>query len=147
MRAISQKLWIIWSNFLYFNFTSFKDTTSSPFVRFQFILHDSRVLFSKSWNFYKLTRVNLISGGETILQKVWFIWSPLLYLDFKSFMDTISLAFIRFQFILQRFRSTFLIILKFLQIKEGGSNFSGKQFCRMSKLFGPPFCISILKVL
>ena len=138
MRAISQKLWIIWSNFLYFNFTSFKDTTSSPFVRFQFILHDSRVLFSKSWNFYKLTRVNLISGGETILQNVWFIWSPLLYLDFKSFMDTISLAFIRFQFILQRFRSNFLIILKFLQIKEGDLIFGGNSFAECLNYLVPP---------
>ena len=44
-------------------------------------------------------------------------------------------------------KKTFLRVLKFLQIKEGGPNFWGNQFCRMSELFGPPFCISILKVL
>ena len=82
---ILQKIWIIWSLHLYLNFKSFLDTNSSSFIRFQCILHDSGVLFSESWNFYKLKRGDLISGGN--------------------------------------------------------------QFCRMSELFGPPFCISILKVL
>ena len=82
---ILQKVWIIWSPLLYFNFKSFTDPNSSSFIRFQCILHDSGVLFSESWNFYKLKRGDLISGGN--------------------------------------------------------------QFCRMSELFGPPFCISILKVL
>ena len=84
-RPILQKVWIIWSPLLYFNFKSFMDPNSSSFIRFQCILHDSGVLFSESWNFYKLKRGDLISGGN--------------------------------------------------------------QFCRMSELFGPPFCISILKVL
>ena len=38
-------------------------------------------------------------------------------------------------------------MLKFVQIKEGGPSFWGNQFCRKSELFGPPLCISILKVL
>ena len=39
--------------------------------------------------------------------------------------------------------------LKFVQVKEGGGDqiSGGNQFCRKSELFGPPFCISILKVL
>ena len=82
---ILKTLWIIWSLLLYFNFESFMDPNSSSLIRFQCILHDSGVLFSESWNFYKLKRGDLISG-----------WN---------------------------------------------------QFCRMSELFGPPFCISILKVL
>ena len=45
------------------------------------------------------------------------------------------------------FRSTFLRVLKCLQIKEWGPNFWGNQFCRKSELFGPPFRIFILKVL
>ena len=81
---ILQKVWIIWSTLLYFNFKSFTDPNSSSFIRFQCILHDSGVLFSESWNFYKLKKGDLISG-----------WN---------------------------------------------------QFCRKSELFGPPFCISILKV-
>ena len=35
------------------------------------------------------------------------------------------------------FRSTFLRVLKFLEIKEREPNFGGNQLCRMSKLFGP----------
>ena len=83
--TILQKVWIIWSLLLYFNFKSFVDPNSLSFIRFQLILHDSGVLFSESWNFYKLKRVDLISGRN--------------------------------------------------------------QFCSKSELFGPTFCISILKVL
>ena len=49
---------------LYFNFKSFMDTISSSLIRFQSILHDSGVLFSECWNFYKLKRGDLISGGN-----------------------------------------------------------------------------------
>ena len=38
--------------------------------------------------------------GEAILQNVWIIWSPLLYFNFKSFLDPNSSSFIRFQYIL-----------------------------------------------
>ena len=82
--AIFQNIWIIWSRFLYLNLKSPMDPNSSSFIRFQSILHESGRLFSESWNFYKLKRGDLISGGN--------------------------------------------------------------QFCRMSELFGPPSCISILKV-
>ena len=46
------------------------------------------------------------------------------------------------------FRSTFLRVLKFLQLKEWGLISAENQFCRKSELFGttPPFCISISKV-
>ena len=44
------------------------------------------------------------------------------------------------------FRSTFLRVLKFLQFKEWDLISGGNQFCKKSELFGPPFCISILKV-
>ena len=60
------------------------EPSSSSFIRFQSILQESGTLFRESWNFYKLKREDLISGGN--------------------------------------------------------------QFCRMSDLFCPPFCISILKV-
>ena len=82
---ILQKVWIIWSSLLYFNFKSFLDPNSSLYIRFQCILHDSEVFLSESWNFYKLKRENIISVGN--------------------------------------------------------------QFCRKSELFGPPFCIWILKIL
>ena len=82
---ILQKVWIIWCPLLYFNFKSFTGPNFSSFIRFQWMLYDSGVLFSESWNFYKLKRVDLIYGGN--------------------------------------------------------------QFYIKSELFGPPFCISILKVL
>ena len=82
---ILQKVWIIWFLVLCLNFKSFTDPDSSSLIRFKCILHDSGVVFSEPWNFYKLKRRNLISGSN--------------------------------------------------------------QFCRKSELFGPPFCISILKVL
>ena len=61
---ILQNVWIIWSSLLHFNFKSFLHSNSSSFIRFQCILHDSWVLFSEPWNFYKLKRGNLISGGN-----------------------------------------------------------------------------------
>ena len=53
---------------LYFNFKSFKYWISSSFIRFQCILHDSAVLFSESWNFYKLKRREPLSGGTTFVE-------------------------------------------------------------------------------
>ena len=44
-------------------------------------------------------------------------------------------------------RSTFLRALKFLQILEGDQVSWGNEFCRKSELFGPPFCMSLLKAL
>ena len=63
-KAILQNVWIIWSPVLYFNFKSFLEQKFSSFIRFQCILHDSGVLFSECWNFYKLKTGDLISGGN-----------------------------------------------------------------------------------
>ena len=97
---ILQKLWIIWSPLLYFSFKSSKYPISSSFIWFPCILYDSGVFFSEPWNFYKLKRGDLISGVEPMLQKVWIIWSPLLYFNFKSFMEPNPSSLIRFQCIL-----------------------------------------------
>ena len=66
---ILQNVWIIWSPLLYFNFKSFLDPNSLSFIRFQCILHDSGVLFSESWNVYKLKRGTLISRGNQFCRK------------------------------------------------------------------------------
>ena len=97
---VLQNVWIIWSPLLYLNLKSPMDPNSSSVIRFQFVLHESGRLFSESWYFYKLKRGNLISWGELILQNVWIIWSPLLYFNFKSFLDPNSSPFISFQCIL-----------------------------------------------
>ena len=84
---------------------------------------------------------------EPILQKVWIIWSPLLYLDFKSFVDPNSSSFIRFQCILHDSGVLFSESWNFYKLKRGDLISRGNQFYRKSELFGSPFCISILKVL
>ena len=84
---ILQNVWIIWSPLLYFNFKSFMDPNSSSFIRFQCILHDSGVLLSESWNFYKLKRGDLISGLNQLCRKSELLGSPLFYVNFKRFMD------------------------------------------------------------
>ena len=66
---ILQKVWIICSPLLYFNFQSLMDTNSSPFIRFQCILHCSGVRFSESINFYKLKSGDLIPGGNEFCKK------------------------------------------------------------------------------
>ena len=85
--------------------------------------------------------------GEPILQKVWIIWSPFLYFNFKSFMDPNSSSFTRSQCILHDWRALFSEPWNFYKLKMGDPISGGNQFCRKSELFGPPFCISILKVL
>ena len=85
--------------------------------------------------------------GEPILQKVWIIWSPLLYFNFKNLMAIISSSFIRFQCILHDSGLLFSESWNFFKLKRGDLVSGGNQFCRKSELFGPLFCISILKVL
>ena len=131
---------------LYFNFKSFADQNSSSFISSQCTLHDSGVLFSESLNFYKLKRGDVISGGEPILNNVWIIWSPLLHFNLKSSMDPNSSSFIRFQSILHEWGRLFSESWNFYKLRRGDLISDGNQFCRMSELFGAPFCISILKV-
>ena len=61
---ILQNVWIIWSPLLYFNLKSPMDPNCSSFIAFQYILHDSGVLFSQSWNFLKSRMGDVISGGN-----------------------------------------------------------------------------------
>ena len=82
---------------------------------------------------------------EPIWQRVWIIWSPLLYFNFKSFMDPNSLSFIRSQRILHEWVVLFSEFWNFYKLKRRDVISRGNQFCRKSQLFGPPFCISILK--
>ena len=97
---ILQNGWIISSPTLYCNFEHFKDPNSLSFIRFQCILHDPVVLFSAFPIFFKLKRGDLNSWGEPILQNSWIIWSPVLYLNFRSLKDPNSLSFIRLQWTL-----------------------------------------------
>ena len=102
---------------------------------------------SEFWNFCKLKRGGPNFWGEPILQKVWIIRSPLLYFNFKSFMDQDSSSFIRFQCILHDSGLLFSESWNFYKLNRGDLISGRNQFCRKSEIFGPPFCISILKVL
>ena len=119
---ILQRVWIIWSPLLYFNFKTFMEPNSSSLIRFQCILHDSGVVFSESWNFYKLKR------EEPNLQKVWIIWSPLLYFNFKSFMEPNSSSFMRVQCILHDSRVPFSESWNFSKLKRGDLISGGTNF-------------------
>ena len=128
VEPISLKVWIFSSPFLYFNFKSFMDSSSLSFIRFQCILHDSGVRFSVL-NFYKLKRGDLIFG-EPYLQKVWIIWSPLLYFNFKIFRDPNFSSFIRFQCILHDSAVLSWESWIFYKLKEWNLISGGNQFCR-----------------
>ena len=87
------------------------------------------------------------SWGETILQRDWIIWSPLLYLNFKSFVEPNSSSFIRFQCIVHDSGVLFTESWNSYKLKRGDLISGGSKFCRKCELFGPPFFISVLKVL
>ena len=145
---VLQKGWIIWSPLLYFNFKSFEDQNFSSFIRFQSILHDSGVLFSDFSNFHKLKGRVQISWGEQILRNGWIICSPVLYFSFDKLNELSSLSFIWIWFNSTWLSRTFSHIFKISWNWRRRTWFvGGKQFCRRAELFGPPFYISILKVL
>ena len=85
--------------------------------------------------------------GDPILLKVWIIWFPLLYFNFKTFMDPNFSSFIRFQCILRDLGVLLWLSWNFYKLNRGALISGGNQFCRKCQLFGPPFSISILKVL
>ena len=139
---VLKKVWIIWSPLLYFNFKSFEYWIYSSFIRFHYILHDSGVFKSLqikegTCNFWR----------EPIWQKVWIIWSPLLYSNFKIFKYRLFLSFISFQCVLDDTGLLFSELWNFYKVKRGYLISWGNQFCIKPDLFGSPFSISILKVL
>ena len=69
----------------------------------------------------------------------------LLYFNLKSSMEPNSSSFIKFQSILLEPERLFWESWNFCKLKRDLIS-GGNQFCRMSELFGPPSCISILKV-
>ena len=79
--------------------------------------------------------------SEQFLQKVWIISSPLLYLNFKSFVDPNSFSFITSQCILHHWGVLFSESSNFYKLKRGDIISKGNQFCKKSELFGPPFPI------
>ena len=103
--------------------------------------------FYRVLKFLQIKEVGCNFWDEPILQKVWIIWFPLLYFIFKNFMDQISSSYIRLQCILQDSVVLFSESWNFFKLKRGHLISWVNRFCRKSKLFGPPFCISIFKIL
>ena len=103
--------------------------------------------FLRLLGFLNIKEVGSNFWGELILQKLWIIWSPLLYFNFKSSKYPICSSFIRFQRILYDSGVRFSEAWNFYKLNRGDLISGWNQFCRKSELFGPPFCISILKVL
>ena len=81
-----------------------------------------------------------------ILQKVWIIWSTLLYFYFKIVKEPNSPPIRRFNCIFYDSGVVFSDLWKLCKSKRGDLISWGNQFCRKFELFGPPFCISILKL-
>ena len=106
-----------------------------------------RSTFLRNLKFLQIKEGEPNFWGEPILQKVWIIWCPLLYLNFKSFTGPNFSSFIRFQWMLYDSRVLFSESWNFYKLKRRDLISWGNQFCRMSELSGAPFCISILKVL
>ena len=106
-----------------------------------------RNYFLRVFKFLQIKAGDLISGREPILQKVWIIWSPGLYFNFKSFKDPSSSSFIRFQWILFYSGVPFSDFWSLKKLKMGDLISWENQLCRNSELLGPPFSISILNVL
>ena len=143
---ILQNSLIIWSPLLYFNFKNLMDPNSSWLGRFQYILHDSAVLFSVFSNFLKLKRADLISWWEPILQNGWIIWSPLLYFNFKNLRDPNSSSSGRFQCALHDAAVHFSVFSNFLKLKMGELISWGEPILENGWIIWSPFLISILKI-
>ena len=111
-----------------------------------FVIHDSGVLSEESWNLYKLKRGGPNFLWEPILQNVWIMCSALLFFNFESFLDPNSSSFISFQCILHDSGVLLSGFSNLYKLSRGELISPGNRFCRMSEIFGPPFCFLILKV-
>ena len=120
-----QNVWIIWSPLLYFNFKSFIDPNLLLFIRLECIGHDTGALFSELSIFYKLKggRIGANFSGETNFKEC---LNYLVRLSIFQFQKFYGPKFFAINYILMHcawFMSTFLRVLKILQIKDGRPNF------------------------
>ena len=102
--------------------------------------------FSKVLKFLQIKEWGPNFWHEPILQNVWIIRSPVLFFNFKSFLDPNCSSLIGFQSILHESRRLFSGSWIFYKLNRGALISWVNQFCRTHELFGPPFCISIFKL-
>ena len=129
---VLQNVWIIWSPFLHFHFRNLEDQNFLSFIRFQWILHNSAVLFSVFQNFFKLNRGDLIAWGEPILQNGWIILSALLYFDFRNLKEPDSWSFIRIQCIQHQSAVLVSVFKILLKLKRGSLSSWGEPILQNS---------------
>ena len=122
---ILQNIWDIWSSLLYLNLKSSMDQNPSSFITFQCILHKSRVLFSQSWNFYKLKTGNLISWGPNFAEYLNHLVLPSVFQFYKFSRPKFFVIYYIWMYS-SWFRSAFVRVLIFPQIKDEGPNFLGQ---------------------
>ena len=67
------------------------DPNFLSFIRFESILHDSGVVFSEVWNFYKLKREDLIFWGNQFRRKSELFGPPFC----SSILKVLSTKFVR----------------------------------------------------
>ena len=147
-KIILKNVWIIWSPLLCFNFKSFLELNSSSFIRLEWVLDDSGVLFAEFRNFQILKRRELISGGGNQFCRTPELFGrPFCISILKLLWTHIFLSFIRLQCILNDSGLLFSEFWIFYKVKRGNLISWGKQFFRKPNFFGSPFSISILKVL
>ena len=141
-----QKFWIITSPLLYLNFKSFAEPNSSSLIRFQCIVHVPGVLFSESWDFYKLKMGDLICGGNQFCRKSELFVAVFCFWILKVVCTQIRCHSLDFNGLVM-IQEYFSQSLELSTYSRGGPNFWGNQFCWKYELFCPSFCISIFKVL
>ena len=133
-----QSNWIIWFPLLCFNFKSFLDPNSSSLIRFKCVLYDSEEFLSNFWNFYKLKSGDQISGGNQFWRKPELSGSAFCV----SILKVLWTQIFRHHYISRDspwFRSTFLRVFKFLQIKEVGPHFWWEPILQNVWIWSPPF--------
>ena len=129
---ILRKVWTVWTHPPYFNFKSFVDPKSLSFTEFQCILHDSRVLFSGSWNFSKLKNGDLISGGTQFCRKSELFDPPFCRKEqnCKTSKEQNSSSLIKFQCILDDWEEILSDVSNFYKLKREVLISGGNQFWR-----------------
>ena len=135
VEQILENVWIVWSLFLDIIFKTFLDGNSSSFIPFQCILHGLGVLFSESWNFKKSKMGKVISGENEFCRM-----SQIFGLSFCiSILKVLWTQILFHSLDFSHFRSTFLRVLKFLQIKDGRPNIWWEPILQHVLIIWSPF--------
>ena len=102
--------------------------------------------FLRVLKFLQIKEGDLIFVGNQFCRMPELFGPPLLFSNFESFLYQNSSSFIRFQCILYDSGVLLSGLSNLYKLKRRELISGVNQFCRMSELFGPAFCISILKV-